>query len=907
MPVDNRSVFPFLFWFLVVLCFFIFPFFLMNLTMNRYLAMVRQQEETAEMLEAGKYLTRLSANSDGARYFHLVLQKTLSDIDPDRPMHDLGARIARLRSMFPGAFEFIVWNQDGEVDESLTDDTNYLYLKKKLNIFLKDLYDSARASAPYAPDLTKEQLQQIRPFRQFLGPFVPSSVIARSFLPSVSTGCFQMHGKGKQAYGWYTAQAAASVFVYVSYDRMNEMLEPKTLCQRYSRLGKGKRFFLVNEQSLEIYPHLDEKLSSQLIINLKKTTSITPPELLKSGNNLYVYQKLSGEWWAAAMIDSSSFSAAEEQGRKLAVRLLFAILLSIFVLYCFFLVHDNPFTSIRWKLMLIFAYTVALPVMIFTTIGFEYSAQKQRNIEHEHGVALIQLLTRMDKQFQFFLHELASDINNHTDRSFWPAVTSVGLEGFAGQLKTQFAPMATVIVDQSGKSVLPRGYAENIPVLLVLRTVGTDLLKFLNLAAGSPERSVNVLTENAISAYSRSNRAISLFHFPGRATYYYQHLLKNPQTEHYEYCIQILWDLRDLQIAFFERFAARLKRDRQIVPVLFFPDNCHTVTADSVGHQLADFFDRVSKRGLQLETFVSKEKKHYIAAGVRGQNLSQALSAVLLESDAVQAEIGRYKANLLKMLVVTFLFSWALYVLLNLQILTPVNQLVTGVEKVRDGDYAHRVVIAADNELGKLAKSFNHTLENLRELLIAQQVQSALLPESLPEFAGFATFARTKPMQKLGGDFYDLFVDHQGNLLCVIGDVAGHGTQAALMMAMAKSVMIMSQLEKLTAGETMARLNSTFFSLRKSAIKTMMTCQIFTLSLEAGGSGMINAGHCPPLIVSADGREVATLDSQSFPLGFGRNREFPATPLALAAGSTLILYTDGVLESINSEGLMLGA
>jgi sigma-B regulation protein RsbU (phosphoserine phosphatase) len=276
-----------------------------------------------------------------------------------------------------------------------------------------------------------------------------------------------------------------------------------------------------------------------------------------------------------------------------------------------------------------------------------------------------------------------------------------------------------------------------------------------------------------------------------------------------------------------------------------------------------------------------------------------------LDSDEIAGEIDARKRELFYLLAVMVLLAGALYRILHFQILNPVNHLVKGVKKIHEGAYAYRIPFKSANELGQLSTSVNHALENLQELVIAQVVQDALLPDNLPGIAGYEIYAGTRPMTKLGGDYYDFFVNPSGELVVVMADVAGHGIQAALLMAMAKAAFMVGQTSEGTAMTIMHKLNQTFCHLRQSSVKTMLTCQVLSFLPDSGACALINAGHCPPLTISSD-RQVTVHQFRTLPLGYSSSRTFEQMTITIASGDTLVLYSDGIIEALNDREEMLG-
>ena len=137
-------------------------------------------------------------------------------------------------------------------------------------------------------------------------------------------------------------------------------------------------------------------------------------------------------------------------------------------------------------------------------------------------------------------------------------------------------------------------------------------------------------------------------------------------------------------------------------------------------------------------------------------------------------------------------------------ITSSVHELFMGTERVRQGDFTHRINIESKDQLGELAESFNQmtgSIENLlltaaekkrmeEELRIARQIQMSLLPRGPLDFPGISMTALCVPAREVGGDYYDFFHVGDRQLGVLIADVSGKGTSAALYMAELKGLML---------------------------------------------------------------------------------------------------------------------
>ena len=137
-------------------------------------------------------------------------------------------------------------------------------------------------------------------------------------------------------------------------------------------------------------------------------------------------------------------------------------------------------------------------------------------------------------------------------------------------------------------------------------------------------------------------------------------------------------------------------------------------------------------------------------------------------------------------------------------ITSSIHELFMGTERVRHGDFTHRIDIMTNDQLGELAASFNQmigSIENLlltaaekkrleEELRIARQIQMSLLPRGQLDMPGLSVTALCVPAREVGGDYYDFFPLPQNRLGVLIADVSGKGTSAALYMAELKGLVL---------------------------------------------------------------------------------------------------------------------
>ena len=259
-------------------------------------------------------------------------------------------------------------------------------------------------------------------------------------------------------------------------------------------------------------------------------------------------------------------------------------------------------------------------------------------------------------------------------------------------------------------------------------------------------------------------------------------------------------------------------------------------------------------------------------------------------------------------------------------ITSSIHELFMGTERVRQGDFTHRIKIGTQDQLGELAGSFNQmtgSIENLlqtaaekkrleEELRIARQIQMSLLPRGPLEMPGLAVTALCVPAREVGGDYYDFFPLGPSLLGVLIADVAGKGTSAALYMAELKGLVLsLSQIYQ-SPRQLLIEANRILGSTLDS--RSFITMTYAVLDLANGVMTYARAGHTPLIFLSGSGTTRAqVLIPNGMVLGlhidgaearFGELLEEKQIPLA--TGDVIVFYTDGITEAMNPASDLFG-
>ena len=258
-------------------------------------------------------------------------------------------------------------------------------------------------------------------------------------------------------------------------------------------------------------------------------------------------------------------------------------------------------------------------------------------------------------------------------------------------------------------------------------------------------------------------------------------------------------------------------------------------------------------------------------------------------------------------------------VTLTRTITNTVHDIYEGTNRVMEGDFSHRIVLKGRDQLAQLGDSFNRMTENLERLLkvakenerlnaeleIAREVQRQLYPKSVPDSRHISITAHYQPARMVSGDYFDFHRLGEDEICMTIGDVAGKGISAALLMATVQSS-FRSRIQRtdgpVCPAKLVTDLNIQLF--HNTAPEKFST---FFLGIFNETTAMLrytNAGHLPPILIRNGQASLLNVDGMvvgAFPFA-----QYGETSLRLDPGDLLLFYTDGISEPQNEYGEMYG-
>jgi sigma-B regulation protein RsbU (phosphoserine phosphatase) len=251
-------------------------------------------------------------------------------------------------------------------------------------------------------------------------------------------------------------------------------------------------------------------------------------------------------------------------------------------------------------------------------------------------------------------------------------------------------------------------------------------------------------------------------------------------------------------------------------------------------------------------------------------------------------------------------------------VLSHLDTLTEAVEKASEGalglcdvchDYVETRLMEMDYTssvcLEHLTDDEKRTLEF--ELEMAQTVQLSLLPQRPPDIPSLDVSAFSRPAQIVGGDYFDFFDFLDGSLGLAIADVAGHGVSASLHMASIQTLLRSLAPGSLSPAAALEHIHRLL--VHNVRFTTFVTMFLGAFNPHSHILTYCNGGHNPPLIVHGQSKGGGTstwLWPTAAAVGLVEQGQFHSATVHLAPGDLLLLYTDGITEANNPQGVEFG-
>lgn len=312
---------------------------------------------------------------------------------------------------------------------------------------------------------------------------------------------------------------------------------------------------------------------------------------------------------------------------------------------------------------------------------------------------------------------------------------------------------------------------------------------------------------------------------------------------------------------------------------------------------IAQLINRLSSLSTsELQIVEIEGEKHY-ARVLKGEVADCLKYVALFPVKNIDEKVKERYSPLLGLWIAVTMISFGFSMFLSRTVTEPVKELKRGVLALKARDFSVRLMKLGNDEFGYLSNFLNRTLNDLEELQVAGFVQEKLLPQ-MNESLTVGTvkiYGRTVSLNDLGGDYFDVLdIDNRRGI--IIGDVAGHGVAASMIMAFVKACVIDLEKLYLDSVEFVNRLNRLFRTTRSKKQRKFMSFQYLLFNQDANFQ-YVNAGHCFPILIDSVAKTATMLKMINSPLGTSSKDIKDVQNHKLEDGQALVLYSDGYYET----------
>ena len=231
------------------------------------------------------------------------------------------------------------------------------------------------------------------------------------------------------------------------------------------------------------------------------------------------------------------------------------------------------------------------------------------------------------------------------------------------------------------------------------------------------------------------------------------------------------------------------------------------------------------------------------------------------------------------------------------------NSFISAVEKYRieQASEKERLEIAVQEKTRELREK-NRVIED--DLKIAGRVQKGVLPTMLPEVPGYSFHAVCLPCMYVGGDYYDVYQIDNEHIGIFIGDATGHGSSAALLVSIVKTLLMSDRNKSLSPAVVTKNIND--FMFRNTPDDVFLTLFLGVIEVKTGKMTYTLAGHPSPVVFRSADNSLEKLELCGGMVGSFEGNLFEEKEIVIGSGSRMLLYTDGLTEAASAKGEEFG-
>ncbi len=351
--------------------------------------------------------------------------------------------------------------------------------------------------------------------------------------------------------------------------------------------------------------------------------------------------------------------------------------------------------------------------------------------------------------------------------------------------------------------------------------------------------------------------------------------------------------------------------------ILLFHSDDNIIKKVLINNKLNLYKNKFYKKILVKNSFFKMKKNKYLTLysyPIIDNNVKLGTLFIEFNNKRLLEELNNIKKKIILISLLILIIFIGITYLFTSFLLKPVKELMKGVKIIGSGNLDHQIKISQKDELGELAINFNKMTKELKksrqriieqellekDLHIAKEIQSFLIPEIIPDIKGLDIGRYYHPAHFVGGDYYDIIKIGENKYGIIIIDVSGKGSGAAIIMAVITFIFHSEATKTFNTAELMKNLNNKLHERIPAGRYATGIYLIYDAKREI--FQYTNAGHNNILFYQNKSNKIYELSkATSMPIGIAKDIEYENVAYRLGKGDILLLQTDGIYEAMNKK------
>ncbi len=886
----------------------VLPAYLIWLLLLSHFGMQRQTEISKSFSQLSFALDKLEEFSDDKVFYHAMLQRNFRNIDQNGFHREkLEHLLGRLRRKFAGNLGFIVYDNKGNIDQGLTKEKQFQYLLKnmyKTMHLVKEYYDKDPLGNPREiPEIGK----RLNLLRSYFGEFLVADELFEPLKDSMRGRCLLASEDSEKRLFWYFPGDNFSLVCFVNRSITRRHLGAKLMIDRFNHQSRVEKLACFDPLTMKSagFPKSLKK-SSELLTEVHKFLEFADPDRISSNFLLHLRQ-VSFNLVIFSYSERKNIVDPDEAAAGSMLSGFRWFFLVVFLVYCLSLRYGGLVFSVRNKMLLLFVFANGLPFLITVSTGYEFFSEKKKELINSAHQESVRILREFDLRYPELTDAIAQRFNHYLDRQNqkygrekWPQEE---IDKFHQMVK-DVRPEEAVLMQFDGDFVFYVVETSTRAEKLIEEILKRAVLFFNTRVEKSMVYKNEVFDqvtsdETVLNFFLGMLDRFTILGAGNNPRHSYMKFVGDVEKSDFWAILGISWGRSHmLQNFITDRLRISSSRVKPRILAVMDPANemVFSLAAAENSHTRRLMRQTARRKMIAAEDVLAGGEK-FLFTSVVGNEISGAILVALYPQKIIEDKVQHLKMLVWLLILVILMVLTGFVKMFSKRLLQPVRALGEGVEHLRNRNYQYSVDYRSEDELGQLVKVFNQTVENMKELALGTSVQESLLPPGKHRCRRIELFAHSVFMTKMGGDYFDYFDFGENRMVLFFGDVAGHGIPAAMIMAMVKAVITGNRRSFVGPAELLQQANQCLLQLKKRGWRRMMTAQAIEMDCESGRFNVANAGHSYPYVVSKNGTAVKQIKILGMPLGSTSRTSHQEHEFELAPGDTMVLYSDGIIES----------